>query len=364
MRGGDVSKRNLMELHDRFLQDSTYRDSQLKIGWTEVKCIEMDKFSTGKLLQLSIAWRVRKIFGKIGISHWTHQAEMHRWNSDQTSEQQSQLWTVSTVNLERSDLNQSPLYQYLEGGIRLLLPVSHGGSGIDHLVELINSSMSITSEVVEWAASKRHGDLFNILRVEFWHFSFVVVRSLTADSNLLQPDGCVNRTPSHVTFSRVSQHSFSMSHVTLAQGVLRARHPCFMVLLSWYSSTLWVWLREASKGLTQLCHLLHQKVQGNQARKSKSSGEDLLFALNGERFNISSLVTTKTLSDLSLGSRSFLHRVNDQVRKRQKNNPQWMQQKRVKSILWYGKCSWLSHCKHLCSLGKNLPVPPTIFFRN
>ena len=38
-------------------------------------------------------------------------------------------------------------------------------------------------------------------------------------------------------------------------------------------------------------------------------------------------------SDLSLGSRSFLHKVNDQVRKRQKNNPQWMQLKTVKSIL-------------------------------
>ena len=40
----------------------------------------------------------------------------------------------------------------------------------------------------------------------------------------------VNRTPSHVTFSRVSQHT----SVTLAQGVLRARHPRIIrvVLLS------------------------------------------------------------------------------------------------------------------------------------
>ena len=37
-------------------------------------------------------------------------------------------------------------------------------------------------------------------------------------------------------------------------------------------------------------------------------------------------------SDLSVGSRSLLHKVNDQVRKRQ-NNPRWMQQKTVKSIL-------------------------------
>ena len=37
---------------------------------------------------------------------------------------------------------------------------------------------------------------------------FVVVRSFTADSNVLQPTGCENRTRSHVTFSRVSQHTF------------------------------------------------------------------------------------------------------------------------------------------------------------
>ena len=45
MREGDVSKNKFDGLHDRFLRDSTYRDSQLKIGWTEVKCIEMDKLA-------------------------------------------------------------------------------------------------------------------------------------------------------------------------------------------------------------------------------------------------------------------------------------------------------------------------------
>ena len=39
-------------------------------------------------------------------------------------------------------------------------------------------------------------------------FSVVVVRSFTADSNLLQPTGGLNRTPSHVTFSRTCVHSF------------------------------------------------------------------------------------------------------------------------------------------------------------
>ena len=42
MREGDVSNR-FEGIHDRFLKDSTYRDSQLKIGWIEETCIAMDK---------------------------------------------------------------------------------------------------------------------------------------------------------------------------------------------------------------------------------------------------------------------------------------------------------------------------------
>ena len=42
MRGGDVSKRNLKEFT---IEDLTYLDSQLKIGWTGEKCNEMDKLA-------------------------------------------------------------------------------------------------------------------------------------------------------------------------------------------------------------------------------------------------------------------------------------------------------------------------------
>ena len=38
-------KRDYEGIHDRFLRDPVYRDSQLKIGWTEEKCIEMDKLA-------------------------------------------------------------------------------------------------------------------------------------------------------------------------------------------------------------------------------------------------------------------------------------------------------------------------------
>ena len=32
-------------IHDRFLRDQVYRESQLAIGWTEQKCIEMDELA-------------------------------------------------------------------------------------------------------------------------------------------------------------------------------------------------------------------------------------------------------------------------------------------------------------------------------
>ena len=38
-------KKNFTGIHDRFQKDSRYRDSQLRIGWTEEKCIEMDELA-------------------------------------------------------------------------------------------------------------------------------------------------------------------------------------------------------------------------------------------------------------------------------------------------------------------------------
>ena len=38
-------KKNYEGIHDRFLRVPVYRNSQLKIGWTEEKCIEMDKLA-------------------------------------------------------------------------------------------------------------------------------------------------------------------------------------------------------------------------------------------------------------------------------------------------------------------------------
>ena len=38
----DSQDEHFKGIHDRFLRDHVYRESQLKIGWTELKCIEMD----------------------------------------------------------------------------------------------------------------------------------------------------------------------------------------------------------------------------------------------------------------------------------------------------------------------------------
>ena len=83
---------------------------------------------------------------------------------------------MNRLHRESGEERPEPIpYFYTKGGIRLLLPVPHGGSGM-----------------------KTGGA----------HFfkKIVVARSFTADGNLLQPTGCVNRTPSHVTFSRVCTH--------------------------------------------------------------------------------------------------------------------------------------------------------------
>ena len=47
-------KKKFEGIHDRFQRDSTYRDSQLKIGWIEEKCIEMDELAQENQLLLSI----------------------------------------------------------------------------------------------------------------------------------------------------------------------------------------------------------------------------------------------------------------------------------------------------------------------
>ena len=82
-------------------------------------------------------------------------------------------------------------------------------TGEAHKLKIVNdlrahemSGLKSTGRPVLDAHSSRNSEW------NFDKFLFVVVRSFTADSNLLQPTVGVNRTPSHVTFSRICMHSF------------------------------------------------------------------------------------------------------------------------------------------------------------
>ena len=50
----DVQEKHYKGIHDRVLRDQVCRESQLKTGWNEQKCIEMNKFGTRKSLLPSI----------------------------------------------------------------------------------------------------------------------------------------------------------------------------------------------------------------------------------------------------------------------------------------------------------------------
>ena len=61
-------KKKFEGIHDRLQQDSTYRDSQLKIGWTEEKCIEMDKLTQENHSYYPSSEEFER-YKKTGISH-------------------------------------------------------------------------------------------------------------------------------------------------------------------------------------------------------------------------------------------------------------------------------------------------------
>ena len=147
-----------------------------KIGWTEEKCIPMDWLAQEDHSCYPSSEECER-YRKTGLSHWTKQAEMHRWKTPIRLPNSSHNYkTVSTEDLEKNDLNQFSFISPKGGIRRLLFPAHLGGSG-----------MNI-------------GGAHN--------FSFVVARSFTADGNLLQPTGVWTERPSHVTFSCVSPHSF------------------------------------------------------------------------------------------------------------------------------------------------------------
>ena len=129
MRGRDVSKRVVKEFAISFrkIWDIVMRNSKL-IGLRR----SASRWTSWHKKILPIAHQLRSLRDtrKPGQSLWTHLAEMHRWNSDQTSAKQQQRCTVSTVDLEKSDLHRFLSTSIRNGIRRLLHPAHHGGSGM------------------------------------------------------------------------------------------------------------------------------------------------------------------------------------------------------------------------------------------
>ena len=115
MRGRDAARRvdsqggHFTGIHDRFVRDPVYRESQLTIGWTEQKCKEMDELAK-KTIRIISLQRNSEDTKDNGISPWTSQAKMGLWNFDPIFELLSLskiVYTASQANKLKSQFLQN-----------------------------------------------------------------------------------------------------------------------------------------------------------------------------------------------------------------------------------------------------------------
>ena len=174
-----------------------------------------------------VVWRVCEIQKRIGGSLSTHLDAMHRWNSDQTSAKHFQKCTVFTVSLEKSDFNRFVLGNTRNDICRLLHPAHLGGSGTIPGGAHKNSSKVKHFWARERAACRTERPVVRFLHkaAQKWHFAifFVVVRSFTADSNLLQPTEGVSCTP-HTSHFLVDSHLMTRTCVAQVWRAHRTFH--------------------------------------------------------------------------------------------------------------------------------------------
>ena len=82
MRGRDNCKKvdsqgeHFKGIHDRFLRDPAYRESQLAFGWTEQEYKEWDEFSSKRRPHIPLLFRNSKDTKDNGILLLTKQAKM------------------------------------------------------------------------------------------------------------------------------------------------------------------------------------------------------------------------------------------------------------------------------------------------
>ena len=98
-----------------------------KVGWTEGKCIAMDKLAQEDQ-SYRLSFEEYERYQKTLVSH-TKQIGQECADETPIKLPNSSRIAVSTENQEKNDQNQS-LFNSTKGGTRLLFPVLHGGIGI------------------------------------------------------------------------------------------------------------------------------------------------------------------------------------------------------------------------------------------
>ena len=121
-------KKSFKGIHDRVQKDLLYRDSQLRIGWTEEKCIEMDKLAQENHSYCPSSEeyeRYRKNW-YISLNESGKNAPMRLRSDLRTA-----VTILSRIHRESGGEDQNPsLFINTKSGVRLLLPALHGGNGM------------------------------------------------------------------------------------------------------------------------------------------------------------------------------------------------------------------------------------------
>ena len=172
-------KKNFDGIHDRFQRDSVYRDSQLKIGWTEENCIEMDTLA---------------------------QEDHSYCPSSEEYERCEKNWKIS-LNKSGRNAPMKLRSDFREAvTIMIRLHRESGGERLEpvpfHQYQRRHSSSSSSTSRWQWNEN-------------WWnsYFLFVVARSFTADGNLLQPTGGVSTEHLHTSHLLVFARMFySFAH--------------------------------------------------------------------------------------------------------------------------------------------------------
>ena len=114
-------------IHDRFLRDPVHRESQLAIGWSEQKCKRWTNLQQKTIHVISLQRNLEDTKDN-GISPWTSQAKMGRWDFDPIFELLSLSKIVSTAS-QASKLKNPFLQNNTVDGI--LLQAHRGGTSLN-----------------------------------------------------------------------------------------------------------------------------------------------------------------------------------------------------------------------------------------